>query len=100
MLPAVLTTLIRPSLAALALLLALDAAALPRDQNQRNAFKRANPCPATGQVYGRCPGYEVDHVEPLKCGGADRPANMQWLTVDEHKAKTKREHRLCRKERG
>jgi len=38
----------------------------------------------------------VDHVVPLKCNGADAITNMQWLTVEEHKQKTKREARLCR----
>jgi len=33
------------------------------------------------------------------CGGDDAPHNMQWLTVEQHKAKTKREARLCRKPR-
>lgn len=80
-----------------ALLFALTATALPRDQAQVRAFKRANPCPITGQTKGRCPGYEVDHIKPRKCGGADRPRNMQWLTVADHKVKTKREAKKCRK---
>jgi len=29
----------------------------------------------------------VDHVVPLKRGGADAPANMQWQTTAEAKAK-------------
>jgi 5-methylcytosine-specific restriction endonuclease McrA len=28
---------------------------------------------------GACPGWEVDHVIPLACGGCDAVANMQWL---------------------
>jgi hypothetical protein len=31
----------------------------------------------------------VDHVDPLKRGGADTPANMQWQTKSEAKAKDK-----------
>jgi hypothetical protein len=38
-------------------------------------------------VAGACPGYVVDHIIPLKRGGADEPANMQWQTVAEAKAK-------------
>ena len=59
-------------------------------------FKRLNPCPANGNRRGPCPGYEVDHVIPLKCQGPDAVDNMQWLTVEEHKAKTKREAGMCR----
>lgn len=59
-------------------------------------FMRENPCPATGKKRGRCPGWEVDHVVPLKCDGPDHKSNMQWLTVREHKRKTAREARLCR----
>ena len=50
-------------------------------------FKRANPCPGTGKTYGPCPGYVVDHVMPLKRGGADAPGNMQWQTKEEAKGK-------------
>lgn len=68
----------------------------PRSFAARAEFVKANPCPATGKVRGKCEGWEVDHVEPLKCGGADAPANMQWLTVEQHKAKTKAEAKRCR----
>lgn len=60
-------------------------------------FKRQQPCPITEKRRGPCPGYQIDHVTPLKCGGPDSPSNMQWLTVEDHKAKTKREARLCRR---
>ena len=72
-------------------------AADARDRAERAAFARDNPCPATGQPRGACPGWQVDHRVPLKCGGDDKPANMQWLTVEDHKAKTAREAPLCRK---
>ena len=42
----------------------------------------------TGYPNGR-PGYVVDHIVPLKRGGADTPANMQWQTIAEGKAKDK-----------
>jgi len=81
------------------LMLAIAFAAEGRDG--RNAsevrkFRLANPCPVTGEVRGRCPGYEVDHVVARRCGGADKAANMQWLAVREHKIKTAREARTCR----
>jgi 5-methylcytosine-specific restriction endonuclease McrA len=71
-----------------------------RSAKARSLFMWENPCPATGKNEGRCYGYEVDHVIPLKCGGADHKSNMQWLTIDEHKAKTKREAKLCLKKKG
>ena len=44
----------------------------------------------TGYSHGK-QGYVVDHIVPLKRGGADAPSNMQWQTVAEAKAKDKRE---------
>jgi hypothetical protein len=43
------------------------------------AFKRAHPCPGNGKSSGACPGWAADHVVPLKCGGCDSVANLQWL---------------------
>ena len=52
-------------------------------------FKRQHPCPVTGKSTGACPGYVIDHVKPLKRGGADKPSNMQWQTKEAAKAKDK-----------
>lgn len=68
---------------------------VPRDAHGKIArspqalqqFKKANPCPATGKTYVPCPGYVVDHVVPLKRGGADAASNMQWQTNAEARAK-------------
>ena len=60
---------------------------IERSGAARAAFKREHPCPATQQPVGPCPGFVIDHVVPLKRGGADAPSNMQWQTVDEAKAK-------------
>lgn len=77
----------------------LSAFAANRSKSAIAEFKRLQPCPANGNRYGPCPGWQIDHVVPLKCAGPDEPANMQWLTVEDHKAKTKREARLCRQAR-
>jgi len=58
-----------------------------RDPAQRRAFQHTHPCPANARKMGACPGYVVDHIKPLKRGGADRPSNMQWQTRAEAKAK-------------
>jgi 5-methylcytosine-specific restriction endonuclease McrA len=50
-----------------------------RRADVRAAFKRAHPCPSTGQTTGACPGWAIDHVIPLACGGCDSVSNMQWL---------------------
>ncbi len=58
-----------------------------RDPRQLNAFKKQHSCPSTGKTYGSCPGYVVDHVIPLKRGGADAPSNMQWQSKEAAKQK-------------
>ena len=30
---------------------------------------------------GACPGFVVDHIQPLKRGGMDAPENMQWQSA-------------------
>jgi type I restriction enzyme, R subunit len=68
---------------------------IKRSAAAKNEFKRQHPCPSTGRGSGSCPGYVIDHVRPLECGGADSSLNMQWQTVTEGKAKDKTE-RSCR----
>jgi hypothetical protein len=68
---------------------------IKRSTAAKNAFKHEHPCPSTGRGSGSCPGYVIDHVNPLECGGADAPGNMQWQTVQAGKAKDKTE-RWCR----
>ena len=61
---------------------------IARSSAAKSAFKRANPCPGTG-AGGACNGYIIDHIIPLKKGGADAPSNMQWQTTEAAKAKDK-----------
>lgn len=83
---------------ALIALAAVCATAADRSRTLRAEFLRANPCPATGKTSGACPGWQVDHKVPLCLGGpaVDTTANLQWLPVADHKAKTRDDVRLCR----
>jgi len=98
----------RTILAALLLSLALTAHDEPqqdqaahvhtrRSSKARRAFKRLHPCPSTGESAGRCPGYVIDHIVPLACGGPDDPENMQWQTVEDAREKDKTERQDCGK---
>jgi hypothetical protein len=60
---------------------------IERSVSAKDEFKRQHPCPSTGSSHGACPGYVIDHVTPLKRGGADAPHNMQWQTDAAAKAK-------------
>ena len=85
------------------MLLAVALSALPfaseagqhRSTAVKREFKASNPCPANGKRSGKCPGYVIDHVRPLACGGVDGPNNMQWQTTAEGKAKDKWERKWC-----
>ena len=59
-------------------------------------FARSHPCPATAQPSLPCPGWIIDHIEPLCSGGPDAPANMQWQTVADALKKDIDERRACR----
>jgi len=63
---------------------------IKRSAAAKEAFERQ-----TGYPHGR-PGYVVDHIKPLACGGSDSPDNMQWQTVAEAKAKDKTERIGCK----
>jgi len=62
---------------------------IARSTAAKDSFKRSHPCPATGSASGACPGYVIDHIDPLERGGADAPSNMQWQTIQAAKAKDK-----------
>jgi hypothetical protein len=68
-------------------------ATCPRDEHgkiKRSEKAKQDFMKQTGYPHGR-PGYVVDHVIPLECGGVDDPSNMQWQTVAAAKAKDKTE---------
>jgi len=62
---------------------------IARSSSAKNSFKKQQPCPANGNSKGACPGFVIDHIKPLKRGGADAPSNMQWQTKAAAKAKDK-----------
>jgi hypothetical protein len=60
---------------------------IARSPQAKSQFQKSHPCPSTGKASGSCPGYVIDHVTPLKRGGADAPGNMQWQTKEAAKEK-------------
>ena len=76
-------------LGTMAVVVLLSSAEFARDPAVPREFQRLNPCPSTGRTSGACPGWERDHVVPLCRGGADTVGNMQWLTIEAHKLKTR-----------
>jgi hypothetical protein len=69
----------------------------PRDETGRyirSSSAKARFMKMTGYPDGR-PGYVVDHIIPLACGGPDTPENMQWQTIEEAKEKDRVERKEC-----
>jgi hypothetical protein len=62
---------------------------IKRSEAERHAFEVQ-----TGYPHGR-PGYVIDHIKPLACGGADDPSNMQWQTIEAAKMKDRLERAGC-----
>ena len=72
-------------------------ATCPRDKDGKIARSEAAKetfMKQTGFPKGR-PGWVVDHIYPLACGGLDAPSNMQWQTEAQAKAKDKIERKGC-----
>ncbi len=73
----------------------IKCASCPRDEKGRikrdpkavDEFKRTHPKPPG------CTQCEVDHIIPLSKGGRDDPGNMQWLSRQQHRDKTRRDLR-------
>lgn len=70
-------------------------AAQKRDPAVRAAFMKTHPCPATGRTKGRCDGWQVDHRLPLCFYGKDAVPNLQWLTIEQHREKTRLDVKVC-----
>ena len=54
---------------------------IARSAAAKTAFRRVHPCPSTREIRGACPGWAVDHVIPLACGGCDAIGNLQWMPL-------------------
>jgi hypothetical protein len=72
----------------------LDKPKKKRSAEARRAFLQTHVCPSTGRAASKCPGYVIDHIIPLACGGADDPSNMQFQTVAEGKVKDRWERKV------
>ena len=71
---------------------------VPRDSHgriKRSEVAKRDFMKETGHPNG-WPGHVIDHINPLACGGADAPSNMQWQTIAEGKAKDKVERQGCK----
>lgn len=55
---------------------------IKRSRQVLRDFQKLYPCPSTGKTTGACPGWHLDHVVPLVCGGRDAIENLQWLPVE------------------
>ena len=64
---------------------------IQRSARAKNEFRKSHPCPSTGKAAGACPGFVIDHVTPLKRGGADNAGNMQSQTAEAARLKDKTE---------
>ena len=73
-----------------------DSGRIVRSAWSRSQFRAATPCPSSGETFGSCPGYVVDHVVPLCACGPDYAPNMQWQTTADARAKDKVERKQCR----
>ena len=70
------------------------------ERDKRGRIKRSSAAKQkfknqTGYSNGR-PGYQIDHIIPLACGGPDTPDNMQWLSIEAKRTKDRTERKSCR----
>ncbi len=56
------------------------------EAQMRLAYERNHPCPATGKIFGSCPGYVIYYAPPSKRVVSSDPWQMQWMTEEEERA--------------
>lgn len=71
-----------------------DTGATARSKVTIARFRQLYACPSTRKNTGACPGWAIDHVIPLDCGGVDAVYNMQWLpnTIKSASGPDKKDH--------
>ncbi len=84
-----------PSVVALTLVDRDPDGRIRRSSAARSAFQREYLCPSTNLPNRSCPGYIIDHLVALACGGPDEPSNMQWQTIAAAALKDKIERVGC-----
>lgn len=52
---------------------------IKRSSTVTKRFQQIHPCPSTGKTDGACPGWAMNHVIPLACGGCDEVSNLDWM---------------------
>ena len=52
---------------------------IARSSRVTSAYRRLYACPSTLLKTGACPGWSLDHVRPLDCGGLDSVSNLTWM---------------------
>lgn len=84
-------------LLAVAIATAPAEAATHRSPATVRAFMKIHPCPGGPDAGStrRCRGFVADHVIALKCGGPDIPDNLQWMAIEDGKAKDRWERIGC-----
>jgi len=58
-------------------------------------YKSTHICPSTHKYSIKCPGYIVDHIIPLSCGGPDKTWNMQYQKIKDSYQKDIWERKIC-----
>lgn len=69
----------------------------PRDHEEKRAFVREHPCPATGEVSRTCPGWQVGYIVELCAGGRDQRDNMRWITPEDKRFIRETNGKDCKK---
>ncbi len=71
-------------------------AEIARSSIPKRQYAAEHPYPSTGKRSpAGCSGFVLDHRHALCAGGADTAENLQWMRVDEARAKDRVEKQYC-----